>query len=346
MECTGKGIYNRAFTTIPKNVKKVLITGINGQDGSYLAELLLENGYQVFGLLRAGSHEPLSRIQHLTGQIELIEGDITDLDSLTKLFKSTQPDEVYNLAAQSHVGLSFEQPVMTAQITGVGAANVFEAARVNAPQARIYQASSSEMFGDSADEDGCQRETTRMDPASPYACAKVFAYLLAKSYRAAYGMFISNGILFNHESPRRGINFVTNKVCREAVRIKLGLAERMQIGNLDVQRDWGHARDYVRAMWLMLQQERPDDFVCATGISHTVQELIEYVFGRVGLDWNELIDIDPTLIRSEDRRQLKVDSSRLRNTTGWSPTYTFESMLDEMIEYWQTEFSDAETATA
>ncbi|MBK9216020.1 MAG: GDP-mannose 4,6-dehydratase [Chloracidobacterium sp.] len=325
-------------------MKKVLITGINGQDGSYLAELLLEKGYQVFGLARQGSSS--SRIEPIRDRIELVEGDISDLSGLSQIFADIRPDEVYNLAAQSHVGHSFQEPVITAKITGVGAVNVFEAARLNAPLARIYQASSSEMFGDSVDDDGCQRETTRMDPGSPYACSKVFAYMMARNYRAAYGMFIANGILFNHESPRRGINFVTNKVCREAVRIKLGLADTMPIGNLDVQRDWGHAKDYVRAMWLMLQQERSDDYVCATGSAHTVSELVEYVFGSLGLDWNKLVEIEPSLVRTEDRRQLKVDSMKLRTATGWSPTYTFESMLDEMIEYWLTRFNDAETATA
>lgn len=327
-------------------MKKVLITGINGQDGSYLAELLLEKGYEVFGLVHRSSESPATLIEHLGGRVEVAEGSITDLNELSGLVKKIKPAEIYNLAAQSHVGLSFTDPIRTAEITGIGAVNVYEAARLQSPRARIYQASSSEMFGDSVDDDGFQRETTKMNPASPYACSKVFAYLMARSYRKAYGMFIANGILFNHESPRRGVNFVTSKVCHEAVRIKLGRVEKMSIGNLEVQRDWGHAKDYVRAMWLMLQRAQPGDYVCATGISHTVRELIEYVFERLGLDWNKLVEVDTSLIRREQQLQLKVDSSKLRNETGWEPTYTFETMLDEMIEHWLAVYREAEKASA
>ncbi len=231
-------------------------------------------------------------------------------------------------------------------MTGIGALNVFEAARLNSPAAKIYQASSSEMFGDSIDPDGFQRETTPMKPASPYACSKVFAYLMARNYRDAYGMFISNGILFNHESPRRPLHFVTNKVCRDAVRIKLGLTDKMQIGNLDAERDWGHSKDFVKAMWLMLQQDKPDDFVCATGVPHSVRQLVEYVFGRLDLDWHQSVEVDATLLRREELKPFKGDSRKLRETVGWQPEYTFETMLDEMIEYWQIQLAGTDTATA
>ncbi len=322
-------------------MKKALITGINGQDGSYLAEFLLEQGYEVFGIIKRNSitESQFSRIDHIRAKLDLIYADLTDLASLTHVVKDVQPDEVYNLAAQSHVRVSFDQPVLTAQTTGIGALNVLEAVRLYRPQARVYQASSSEMFGNSADPDGYQRETTTFNPASPYACAKVFAYHISRNYRKAYGMFASNGILFNHESPRRGTNFVTNKVCKEAVRIKLGHIDHMQLGNLSAKRDWGHARDYVRAMWMILQQEEADDFVCATGIAHSVQDVVEHTFKKLELDWKEFVRFDERLLRPEEVEGLRGDSSKLRAQTGWAPEYTFESMLDEMIDFWMDELS-------
>lgn len=329
-------------------MKKVLITGINGQDGSYLSELLLEKGYEVHGIIKRNSvtESQFSRIDPIRGRLTLVYADITDLASLSHVVKDVRPDEIYNLAAQSHVRVSFDQPVLTAQVTGIGTLNVLEAARLYAPEAKLYQASSSEMFGNSIEADGFQRETTRLNPASPYACAKVFAYHISRNYRNAYNMFVSNGILFNHESPRRGTNFVTNKVCKEAVRIKYGLTDKLEIGNLDAKRDWGHAKDYVQAMWLMLQQEKPDDFVCATGIPHSVKDLVEYVFGRLGLDWNEFVEVDQRLFRPEELNSLKGDSTKLRQTIGWEPEYTFETMLDEMIDYWLVEFNPSGSTVA
>jgi len=248
--------------------------------------------------------------------------------------KISDPQEVYNLAAQSHVRISFDQPIYTAQTTGLGTLNVLESIRIHNPEIKLYQASSSEMFGNSIDPDGFQRETTPMTPVSPYGCAKVFSYNICRNYRNSYGIFASNGILFNHESPRRGVNFVTNKVVKVAVEIKMGLAKDLVLGNLKATRDWGHAKDYVKAMWMILQQDKPDDFVCATGISHSVQDLVEYVFGKLDLNWKEFIKTDKRFLRPEELENLKGDSTKLRKITGWSPDYTFESMLDEMIEYW------------
>jgi GDPmannose 4,6-dehydratase len=323
-------------------MKKAVITGINGQDGSYLAELLLSNGYEVSGIIKRNSitESQFSRIDHIRPDLKLYYADVTDLASLTHVIKDIQPDEVYNLAAQSHVRVSFDQPILTAQTTGIGALNVLEAVRLHQPRAKVYQASSSEMFGNSVDGDGFQRETTSFNPASPYACSKVFAYHTSRNYRNAYNLFISNGILFNHESPRRGTNFVTNKVCKEAVRIKLGQVDKLPLGNLEAKRDWGHAKDYVRAMWLILQEEHPDDFVCATGKARSVQELVEYVFGSLGLDWEKFVEVDKRLLRPEEVRGLRGDSTKLRSKVGWEPEYTFESMLDEMIEYWQRQLRD------
>ncbi len=325
-------------------MKKALITGINGQDGSYLSELLLEKGYAVYGIVKRNSvtESQFSRIDAIRDDLKLFYADVTDLSSLTHVVKDVQPDEIYNLAAQSHVRVSFDQPVLTAQITGIGTLNVLEAARLYSPKAKIYQASSSEMFGNSIEPDGFQRETTRFNPASPYACAKLFAYHISRNYRNSYNMFVSNGILFNHESPRRGTNFVTNKVCKEAVRIKYGLTGKLPMGNLDAERDWGHAKDYVRAMWMMLQQDEPGDYVCATGVLHSVRELIEYVFNRLGLDWEEFVEVSPRLLRPEEVKRLKGDSTELRQLTGWEPEYTFETMLDEMTDYWLSELKETD----
>ncbi len=318
-------------------MKKVaLITGINGQDGSYLAELLLEKGYEVHGTLKRNSvsENQTSRLDNVFDKLHLHYADLTDLSSLTRVIQEVKPVEIYNLAAQSHVRISFDQPIYTANVTGLGTLNLLESVKLLNKDIKIYQASSSEMFGNTIDEDGYQRETTPMNPVSPYGCAKVFSYNICRNYRNSYGMKIWNGILFNHESPRRGTNFVTNKVVKAAVRISLGLQEKLNIGNLDATRDWGHAKDYVEAMWLMLQSDKPEDYVCSTGISHSVQDLCSYVFSSLGLDYSEHIVIDEKHFRPEELYNLKGDSSKLRDELNWNPKYTFESMLDEMIEYW------------
>jgi GDPmannose 4,6-dehydratase len=318
-------------------LKKIaLITGINGQDGSYLAEFLLEKGYEVHGTLKRNSvaENQTARLDNIFTQINLHYADLTDLSSLISVIQKVNPDEVYNLAAQSHVRISFDQPLYTANVTGLGTLNLLEAVKLIKPSIKIYQASSSEMFGNSIDEDGYQRETTPMNPVSPYGCAKVFSYNIARNYRNSYGMFISNGILFNHESPRRGTNFVTNKVCKEVVKIHLGLSNELKLGNLDASRDWGHAKDYVEAMWMILQQDTSDDYVCSTGISHSVQDLCEYTFSKFGLDYKKYVKLDEKFLRPEELHNLKGDSSKLKSITGWSPNYTFETMLDEMLEFW------------
>ena len=320
-------------------MKRALITGINGQDGSYLSEFLLEKDYEVHGILKRNSvaETQTTRIEHIRDRIFLHYGDITDLSSLSYVIKETKPQEIYHLAAQSHVRISFDQPIYTANATGLGTLNLLEAVRLMDPTIKVYQASSSEMFGNSIDADGFQREATPMNPVSPYGCSKVFSYHLARNYRNAYKLFVSNGILFNHESPRRGTNFVTNKVCKEAVRIKYKQADKLELGNLSATRDWGHAKDYVRAMWQIVQKEQPDDFVCATGISHSVKDLVHYVFGKLDIDPEGLVTVNERFLRPEELHNLKGDSSKLRAATGWEPEYTFETMLDEMIEYWLDE---------
>jgi len=319
-------------------MKKALITGINGQDGSYLAELLIEKGYEVWGTVKRNSvsETQSTRIEHLreSGLLNLEYADLTDMASLVRVLSKVQPDEVYNLAAQSHVRVSFDQPIYTANVTGVGTLNMLEAVRLVSPNSKIYQASSSEMFGNSIDSDGYQRETTPMHPVSPYGCAKVFSYNICRNYRNAYDMKIWNGILFNHESPRRGTNFVTNKVVKAAVRIKLGLQKNLHLGNLEATRDWGHAKDYVEAMWLMLQSDEPDDYVCATGISHSVRDLCEYVFSSLNLDYKDYVVVDEKHFRPEELDNLKGDSTKLQKKLSWEIKYTFETMLDEMIQYW------------
>jgi GDPmannose 4,6-dehydratase len=318
------------------NNKVALITGINGQDGSYLSEFLLEKGYEVHGTLKRNSvsENQTSRLDNVFDRIKFHYADLTDLSSLIRIISEINPDEIYNLAAQSHVRISFDQPIYTANVTGLGTLNILEAVKLINPKIKIYQASSSEMFGNNIDEDGYQRESTPMNPVSPYGCAKVFSYNIARNYRNSYGMYISNGILFNHESPRRGTNFVTNKVCKEAVKIKLGLSDELKLGNLDATRDWGHAKDYVEAMWMILQLDKSDDFVCSTGVSHSVKDLVEYVFNKLELDWTKYIKQDEKFYRPEELNNLKGDSTKLREFTNWSPSYTFETMLDEMIEYW------------
>jgi GDPmannose 4,6-dehydratase len=316
--------------------KIALITGINGQDGSYLAEFLLEKGYEVHGTLKRNSvaENQTARLDSIYNQIKLHYADLTDLSSLISVVQKVNPDELYNLAAQSHVRISFDQPIYTANVTGLGTLNLLEAVKLIKPSIKMYHASSSEMFGNSIDKDGYQRETTPMNPVSPYGCSKVFSYNIARNYRNSYGMFISNGILFNHESTRRGTNFVTNKVCKEVVKIYLGLSNELKLGNLDATRDWGHAKDYVKAMWMILQQDTSDDYVCSTGISHSVQNLCEYTFSKFGLNFKDYVKIDEKFLRPEELHNLKGDSSKLKSITGWSPEYTFESMLDEMLEYW------------
>jgi GDPmannose 4,6-dehydratase len=317
-------------------MKKALITGINGQDGSYLAEFLLDKGYDVYGILKRNSvsENQTFRIDHIRDKIKLFYGDILDLASLISVVKDSQPDELYNLAAQSHVRISFDMPVYTTQTNCTGTLNVLEAVRMIKPDAKIYQASSSEMFGNSIDTDNYQRENTPMHPVSPYGCSKLFGFNLVKNYRHSYNMFISNGILFNHESPRRGTNFVTNKICKEVVKIKLGLSNQLSLGNLLSTRDWGHAKDYVRAMWQILNLDQSDDFVCATGISHSVEYLVDYTFDKLNLNKEKSLNIDPRFFRPEELYNLKGDSSKLKNKTGWNTSYTFESMIDEMIDYW------------
>jgi GDPmannose 4,6-dehydratase len=320
-------------------MKVALITGINGQDGSYLSEFLLDKGYEVHGILKRNSvsENQTARLDKVYSQLNLHYADMSDLSSLIRVIQEIQPDEIYNLAAQSHVRISFDQPLYTTNVTGLGALNLLEAVKLGKPDCKIYQASSSEMFGNTIDSDGYQRETTAMNPVSPYGCAKVFAYNISRNYRNSYGMFVSNGILFNHESPRRGTNFVTNKVVKEAVKIKLRLSNELRLGNLSATRDWGHAKDYVRAMWMILQLDTPDDFVCSTGLSHSVQQLCEYVFSKLDLNCREYVKADPKFFRPEELHNLKGDCDKLKTATGWIPEYTFETMLDEMIEYWKNE---------
>jgi len=319
-------------------MKRAVITGVAGQDGSYLVELLLEKGYDVWGVLRRHSitEQKASRLEELgilnNPHLHLVYGDMTDFSSLCHLFKDVQPHEIYNLAAQSHVGISFNQPSLTSKITGEAVLTLLEAVRLHCPNAKVYQAGSSEMFGNECEKDGFRRETTSMHPVSPYGCAKLYAHNLCKTYRTSYNMFITNGILFNHESPRRGLNFVTNKVVVGAIKIHEGKEQELALGNINSTRDWGHAKDYVRAMWMMLQHDEPDDFVCAMGESHSVRDLCAEVFGYLGLDYLEYIIIDEKYFRPSELTDLKGDSSKLRRTLGWKPKYTFKSMIEEMVE--------------
>jgi GDPmannose 4,6-dehydratase len=318
-------------------MKRVLITGINGQDGSYLTELLLEKNYEVHGILKRNSvaENQTARLDDVYHTIKdnLYYADMTDMASLVRVLQEVEPDEIYNLAAQSHVRISFDQPIYTAQTVAIGTMNLLEAIRLICPTVRMYQASSSEMFGNSIDEDGFQRESTPMNPTSPYGCSKVFGYNLLRNYRNSYNLFLSNGILFNHESPRRGTNFVTNKVVKEAVKIKNGLSNKLMLGNLNATRDWGHSKDYVECMWLILQHDKPDDFVCSTGISHSVKDLCEYVFNKLDLNYKDYVGIDDKYFRPEELTDLKGDCTKAKNILGWKHEYTFETMLDEMVEY-------------
>ncbi len=322
-------------------MRKAFITGISGQDGSYLSEHLLDLGYEVHGIVRRNSvpeHQE-SRIGGLSDKITTYYSDLLDTASLERLIKSVQPDEIYNLAAQSHVRISFDIPQFTTQTNALGVLNLLEIVRSVSPHSKVYQASSSEMFGNSVDPDGFQRESTPMHPVSPYGCSKLFAYSIMRNYRHAYKMFAVNGILFNHESPRRGSNFVTNKIVKSAVRISLGLDDKLELGNMDTHRDWGHARDYVKAMHLMLQQDEPGDFVVSTGECHSVRELCDYVFAYLGMDYKDHVVQNEKLFRPEELKYLKGDSTKARTALGWKPESTFESMLNEMIEHWKTVYA-------
>ena len=319
-------------------MKKAFITGIGGQDGSYLAEYLLELGYEVHGIVRRNStpEHQQSRLDNVreNPNLQVYYGDLLDQSGIERIIRDVQPDEVYNIAAQSHVRISYEIPQFTVQTNALGVINVLEAVRNNCPKAKFYQASSSEMFGLSVEEDGSQRETTPMNPVSPYGCTKVFGYNITRNYRRAYKMHASNGILFNHESPRRGSNFVTNKVVKAAVRIKLGLQDKLELGNMDAYRDWGHSKDYVRAMHLIVQQDEPGDYVVATGITHSVREMCDYVFGKLDLDYNDYVYQNPKFLRPEELPYLKGDATKIREELGWVPEYTFETLMDDMINHW------------
>jgi len=324
-------------------MKTAFITGIAGQDGSYLAEHLLAQGYRVTGIIRRNStvEHQKDRIGGLPVEVEY--GDLTDQSSLERALRMYQPDEIYNLAAQSHVRISSDIPQFTTQVNALGVVNILEAYRTIVPEARFYQASSSEMFGSSVDPDNYQRETTAMRPVSPYGCTKVFAYNMVHHYRKAYRLHASNGILFNHESPRRGSNFVTNKVVKGAVEIAMGLSKQLEMGNMDSYRDWGHSYDYVRAMHLITQQDQPDDFVVSTGVTRSVRDMCEYVFGQLGLNYQDHVVQNPKYLRPEELPYLRGDNTKIVTELGWKPTYTFEALMDEMIEHWKEIYKHKDT---
>lgn len=321
--------------------KVAFITGINGQDGSYLAEHLLSMGYEVHGMVRRNSmsENQDSRVYHLTDQITTHYGDLMDESSIDRILEKSKPDEIYNIGAQSHVRISFDMPQFTVKTNALGVLNMLESYRRVVPNAKFYQASSSEMFGNSVDSDGFQRETTPMHPVSPYGCSKLFGYSIVRNYRKAYNLHATNGILFNHESPRRGSNFVTNKVVKTAVQIKLGLANNLELGNLDSYRDWGHSKDYVKAMHLIMNHETPEDFVVSTMQTHSVRDMTKYVFDSLNMNYEDYVTQNPIFIRPEELQYLKGDSTKARTILGWKPEYTFESMLDEMVEHWYNHFS-------
>jgi len=319
--------------------KTALITGISGQDGSYLTEHLIEKGYNVTGIIRRNSvvENQNDRIHHLDDKIETFYGDLLDVPSLTRIVRKVKPDEIYNLGAMSHVRISFDIPSFTIQTNALGVLNLLEVYRTECPKSKFYQASSSEMFGNSVDPDGSQRLTTPMRPVSPYGCAKVLAYNLVVHYRNAYNLHATNGILFNHESPRRGSNFVTNKVVKTAVQIKKGITDRLELGNMDSSRDWGHSKDYVRAMNMIVNHNTPQDFIVATGETRTVRDLCMHVFGKLNMDYRDYVVQNPVYVRPEELKYLRGDASETRDVLGWRPEYTFESMLDEMIDFWEKE---------
>ena len=321
--------------------KKALITGIAGQDGSYLTEHLLSLGYEVHGIVRRHSvaENQNHRLHKLNCNSNLITyyGDLLDYPSLVRIMQEVQPDEIYNLGAMSHVRISFDMPSFTIQTNAMGVLNMLEVYRTLCPEAKFYQASSSEMFGNSVDADGIQRLTTPMNPVSPYGCAKVMGYNLVRHYRHAYKLHACNGILFNHESPRRGSNFVTNKVVKGAVAIKKGLQNKLELGNMDSYRDWGHSKDYVRAMHLIANHHEADEFIVATGKTHSVRDLCETVFSKLGMNYEDYVVQNPKYMRPEELKYLKGDASKSREVLGWEPDYTFETMLEEMIERWEEE---------
>jgi GDPmannose 4,6-dehydratase len=310
--------------------RRALITGITGQDGSYLAELLLDKGYEVFGMTRRASTENVERIEHLTGRITLIQGDLLDPHSLVLALRTAEPNEVYNLAAQSFVPTSWNQPVLTAEFTGVGVTRMLEAVRAVDPDIRFYQASSSEMFGKVREVP--QNEQTPFYPRSPYGVAKTYGHYITVNYRESYGLYAVSGILFNHESPRRGLEFVTRKISDGVARIKLGLADELVLGNLDAERDWGYAGDYVDAMWRMLQQDEPDDYVIATGDPHSVREFSELAFAHVGLDAEQYVKSDPEFLRPAEVDHLVGDASKARSALGWEPRHTFRDLVEMMVD--------------
>ena len=312
-------------------MKRALITGITGQDGSYLAELLLDKGYEVWGMVRRSSTNPMERIAHIRDRLKIVHGDITDLASLIRLIGDVEPAEVYNLAAQSFVPTSWQEPVLTSHVTGFGVTNVLEAIRIVNPRVRFYQASSSEMFGKVRESP--QTERTPFYPRSPYGVAKLYAHWITVNYRESHGIFACSGILFNHESPRRGLEFVTRKTTHGAAMIKRGLLDKLRLGNLDARRDWGFAGDYVRAMWLMLQAERPDDYVIATGQTHSVKDVAAAAFARVGLDWREHVEVDPALFRPAEVDDLTGDSTKARSVLGWKPTVDFLGLVHSMVDH-------------
>ncbi|GMK41172.1 GDP-mannose 4,6-dehydratase [Paenibacillus sp. CCS19] len=311
-------------------MKRALITGVTGQDGSYLAELLLEKGYEVYGLRRRTSTPNYENVEHIKNKIKWISGDLNDLASLIEAVRQSDPDEVYNLGAQSFVAASWPQPIATAQMTALSVTNMLEAVRLIKPSARFYQASSSEMFGKVVETP--QKETTPFYPRSPYGVAKVYGHWITTNYRESYNMFACSGILFNHESPRRGLEFVTRKVTDAAARIKLGLQNELRMGNLDALRDWGFAGDYVKAMWLMLQQDEPDDYVISTGEMHTVTELLEVAFGRVGLDYRDYVVIDPEFVRPAEVDLLLGDCSKAKEKLGWKLEVSFKQLIEMMVD--------------
>ena len=310
--------------------KRALITGVTGQDGSYLAEFLLEKGYTVFGMVRRASKDNFERLEHIQHRLELRQADLLDQLSLIRLIEESRPHEVYNLAAQSFVPTSWSQPVLTAEFTALGVTRVLDAIRLVDPTSRFYQASSSEMFGKVRETP--QNELTPFHPRSPYGVAKVYGHSITVNYRESYGLFACSGILFNHESPRRGLEFVTRRVTDGVARIKCGLAGELRLGNLDAQRDWGFAGDYVQAMWLMLQQDRPDDYVVATGETHSVRELCEVAFGRAGLDWERHVVVDPALVRPAEVDHLIGDASKARRVLGWTPKVGFRELVEMMVD--------------